>query len=194
MTARHKRKRKKPGTPPGTVVYTGIDRFDSVQMELIEYDATSIQRKHGSLSELVASIHNDKMSWINVIGVHDVDALHEIGSALGLHALILEDVANTEQRPKLDVLPDHIFLAIRMLRPASSDLQSEQVCLIIGSNYLLSFQEHEGDVFDPIRERLNNINGRMRKMAQIIWLMPSWIPLWIIISTPLITWVRRLRN
>jgi magnesium transporter len=102
-----------------------------------------------------------------VDGVHQTDVLARLGEHFGLHPLTLEDIVSTSQRPKIETFPDYVFIVCRMLRidPATSRIESEQISLILGRNFVMSFQERAGDVFDPVRERIRLGKGRIRKLG-----------------------------
>ncbi len=105
------------------------------------------------------------MTWINIDGIHEVEIIEKIGSHFGFHPLMLEDIVNTGQRPKLEDSESYIFIVLKMLYfdEKAGEINAEQVSLIIGSNFVISFQEKEGDVFNHIRERIRSAKGRIRK-------------------------------
>jgi len=107
------------------------------------------------------------VSWINVDGIHQVDIIEKIGKHFGLHPLIREDIVNTEQRPKMEDFGPYIYIVLKMLLfdEEENEIIIEQVSLILGENFVLSFQEREGDIFEPLRERIRNGKGRVRKMG-----------------------------
>jgi len=107
------------------------------------------------------------VTWINIDGVHQLEIIEKIGELFKIHPLVLEDIVNTGQRPKMEDFVDYIFLTLKMLRyfEGEKETKTEQVSMILGSNFVISFQESEGDVFDPIRERLRADKGRIRKMG-----------------------------
>jgi magnesium transporter len=107
------------------------------------------------------------VTWINVDGIHEVDLIESIGKQFDLHPLTQEDILNTDHRPKLEDHENYLFLILKMLTydDTEKELKMEQVSLIIGSTFVLSFQESEGDVFDAVRERLRKAKGRIRKMG-----------------------------
>ena len=114
-----------------------------------------------SLSDL--KVPDDRLLWLNVTGVHDTALLAEIGARFGIHDLAMEDVASTLQRAKVDDFGDHLVVTIRMFsRQRVADLFSEQVALVVGDGFVISFQERPGDVFGPVRERLRKGAGRLR--------------------------------
>jgi magnesium transporter len=100
-----------------------------------------------------------------VTGIHDVKIIEEFGKAFNIHPLLLEDILHTDQRPKLEEFDDFLFITLRILSydEANNELLSEQVSLILGSNFIISFQEREGDVFNPVRMRIKNAKGRIKK-------------------------------
>ncbi len=100
--------------------------------------------------------------WLNVVGVKDVTAVATIGELFGLHRLALEDVVNLHQRPKLEEYPGSLFIVIRM--PEFGDrFSTEQVSLFLGAGFVITFQEHAGDCFDPVRQRIRSGRGYIRK-------------------------------
>jgi len=164
---KHRNRARKAGLPPGTVVHIGDRKIDHAQMVLIQYDAETLTT--GTLknaAEAVQDRESSSTSWIDVVGLHDTELLADIGRGLGLHSLVMEDIANTDQRPKLEVTTSHIFMVAKMLRVPENGKEGidvEQVSFVIGPRYLLTFQEKPGDVFEPVRERLRQNKGRIRK-------------------------------
>ena len=110
---------------------------------------------------------NKRITWINIDGLQKISTIEKIGNYFNLHPLVLEDIANTGQRPKMEDYTDYIFVVLKMLQYSEEDneIKGEQVSLILGSNWVVSFQETEGDVFDPIRERIRTDKGNIRKMG-----------------------------
>jgi magnesium transporter len=110
---------------------------------------------------------NKRITWINIDGLQKISIIERIGNHFNLHPLVLEDIANTGQRPKMEDYTEYLFLVLKMLQYSEEDneIKGEQVSLILGSDWVVSFQETEGDVFDLIRERIRTDNGRIRKMG-----------------------------
>jgi len=159
---------KKAGLAPGTLVHIGEHKHEKVKITLIDYDATQLKEKE--LQEIEESFHlKDKASvtWINIDGIHQVDVIEKIGSNFGIHSLVLEDILNTDQRPKAQDLDDYIYIVLKMLYNDKEELKvkSEQISLILGKNFLITFQEIEGDVFSSVRDRIKKGKGRIRKMG-----------------------------
>ena len=152
---------------PGSVKYVGVDRVAPVKLHVIDYNENSLTENDPSEISECMPVNEGGIKWLNISGVHDENIIHEVGERFGMHPLVMEDIANTTQRPKVEDHDDYIFLVVKMayLRPEDSELQIEQVSLLIGKNYVISLQEKEGDILDSLRERLRNNKGRLRKMG-----------------------------
>jgi len=159
---------KKAGLPPGTPVYVGKKRVEKTKITVLSYDRKDFrEREIKTIEELVSSEDKSRVTWINVDGVHEVEILKKISEYFGLHPLVLEDIMNTDQRPKIEDFGNYIYLVLKMLYydEKSEDVIIEQPSLVLGSNFVVSFQERIGDVFDPIRDRIRNNRGLVRKMG-----------------------------
>ena len=156
-----------PGTPPATLSPHLVDgKIRKPSIQLIEYDGEHIEeREITDISELAAHLDNNKMTWINIDGLGDTEALTLLGEKFNLHPLALEDVLNTGQRPKVESSADYVFVVAQMVyQDASRTIRSEQISLFFGENFLITVQEEgEYDVFDPIRARLRGGRGKIRK-------------------------------
>ncbi len=164
-----KKRSKKAGLPPGTLVYIGDRKPDGVKITIMDYDETSFQEIDAATIEACFPFkEKSTITWMNVEGIHDIEVIRKLGECYGLHPLVQEDILNTDQRPKLEDYGDYLYIVLKMLShdEQSGQIRSEQVSLILGRNFVISFQEGiEGDVFGPIRERLRNGKGRLRKMG-----------------------------
>jgi magnesium transporter len=162
-----KKSSKAVGLPPGTLVHVGEERVGKVKITIFDYDEKSYEEKEVKTIE-EAFPYKDKqtITWINIDGIHDVDLIRKVGVHFNLHPLVLEDIVNTSQRPKIEDFEDHIFIVLKMLYQVGTnhEIKEEQVSLILGSNFVISFQETEGDILDLIRERIRKGKGRIRKM------------------------------
>ena len=160
------RSKKKLGQIPGSVVYTGERTKEKLLIEMFDYNKEFCDEK--TLETVTDSFpykDTESISWINLNGLNYVDEIEALGNHYGLHPLVLEDIVNIAQRPKIDEHEDYLFLVLKMLYyNESQSIVSEQVSFILGDNYVLSFQEAEGDVFDNVRDRLRNAKGRVRNM------------------------------
>jgi len=163
-----KKRSKKAGLPPGTLVYVGEKKVEAVKISYLDYDEQNFQEKQVSnIEECFPFKTTPTVTWINIDGLHDVEIIEKLGKQFELHPLILEDVLHTEQRPKYEDFDKYIFIVLRMFQynEKIQDIESEQVSLILGTNFVISFQERIGDVFDSVRERLRNAKGKIRKMG-----------------------------
>jgi len=166
--SRIKKVSKKLGLPPGTLVHIGEQKVEQPRITLIDYDeGTFNERRDVSVDECAAYKDTRNVAWINLDGLHDVRIVEQMGERFGLHPLLLEDILNTEQRPKMEDHENYLYVTLRMLSydDASYEIRSEQVSLVVGRTVILSFQEHEGDVFNQIRDRLRNGKGKVRRMG-----------------------------
>lgn len=153
----------KVGLPPGSVVFVGEQRTETVDYHAVNFSPEQIDEETTrDLDRIVAYRDAPETTWINVTGVHDTDPIREIGEVFGLHPLTQEDIANTKQRPKLEVFDEHIYIVTKMLRIGEDGLRAEQVSLVVGPDFLISFQEAHEDLFDPVRSRLRAARGRIR--------------------------------
>ena len=149
-------------------MYTGEKKTGKVRITIIDYDEAQFQEKEAkSVEECFPFNDKSTVTWINIDGLHQVDIVEKIGRHFNLHPLVLEDIVNTGQRPKMEDFVDHIFVVLKMLYydEKQKEAGAEQVSFVLGSNYVISFQETEGDVFDAIRERIRMARGRIRKMG-----------------------------
>lgn len=160
-----KKRVEKLGTAPGSLAFVGVQKVDSVHMEMVSYNPSEIVEKGAVLLEDISS-HDigPYVSWLNVVGLHDIHIVARIGAEFGLHSLLQEDILNTAQRPKFEELGDHLFVVVKMLHFDSQKeiISAEQLSLVIGKKLLISFQEIPQDVFDPIRERLLRPTTKIR--------------------------------
>src|SRR4029079_3015473 len=154
---------KKTGLPPGTLVHIGERRPDKVTLHVFHYNAAGCEELQPAQVDQLSPPADESMVWINVGGVHNIDVLERLGKQFSLHPLLLEDVANTYHRPKLDDYEDYLFLVVKMLLLTErKEIAIEQVSLVLGRNDVISFQENGSDVFQPVRERLRGGKGRLR--------------------------------
>ena len=162
-----RKRSQKAGLPPGTLVHVGKPRTDKVRITVIDYSGDEfLEEEVASVEKCCAFRDTSTATWINVDGVHDVDLVREIGEAFKLHPLLLEDVVSTNQRPKAEDYGEHLFTVLKMLYTGDEGgVEAEQVSLVIGPHFLISFQEREGDVFEGIRDRIRRAKGRVRSMG-----------------------------
>ncbi len=155
---------RKTGLPPGTLVHIGDKRSEKVVISVFHYAGASCEERQVEQAEGVTPPTDESVVWANISGVHKLDVLEAIGKQFSLHPLLLEDIANTDQRPKLDDYDSYFFLVLKMLTlNERQDVLVEQVSLVLSRNFVLSFQENGHDVFQPVRERLRAGKGRLRQ-------------------------------
>jgi magnesium transporter len=163
-----KKRSSKAGLPPGTLIHVGEKKVESVRITFIDYDEQNFQEKQVSnIEECLKLKDTHTVSWINIDGLHDIELLEKLGKEFELHSLVLEDILSTGQRPKFEDYEKHIYIVLKMLSFSNENqsVETEQVSLILGPNYVISFQERVGDVFEQIRDRIRKSKGRIRKMG-----------------------------
>ncbi len=157
----------KSGLPPGTLVHTGQTQTTQVKITAIDYDSDNFDQKQITNIQQCADLKKkSSVTWINIDGLQNIDLIEQTGKVFNLHPLTLEDVVATEQRPKFEAIENYVFVVLNMLTFNKEDktIDCEQVSLILGDNFVLSFQEKPGDVFDAVRQRIRQAKGRIRKM------------------------------
>lgn len=160
--------KKAPGVSPGKVIYIGDERTDEVKINVIDYTQETITEKETITVDQCADYKTSPTNtWINLTGIHQTDLIEKIGRLFNISALVLEDVVNTNSRPKIDDYKDYVFIILKMLTydAQMKQLRIEQVSLVMGKNFVISFQEEEGDIFDSIRERLRSPESRARRFG-----------------------------
>lgn len=160
-----KGRHKKPGLSPGTLVYVGNKREDEIKISVIDYDAEHFEeREVDTIEDCLPYKDKETVTWINISGIHDIGAIEAMGKRFDLHPLVLEDIVNTRHRPKMDDYGDYLFVVMKMLHEPDSQqpIRHEQISFILGPRMVISLQEYEGDLFDPVRERIRKQKGRIR--------------------------------
>jgi magnesium transporter len=160
------RRSSKVGLPPGTPVHIGHKKIERSKIAILDYSETEVrEREVETLDQCFARTRAPGVTWVSVTGVHDVEVLQRLGACFNLHPLVLEDITNTDQRPKLEDYEGYLFIVAKTFDSAATDLDAyvDQVSLILGSNFVISFEERESDLFDPIRERIADGRGHLRK-------------------------------
>jgi magnesium transporter len=156
--------KKANNAAPGTVTYTGKKQSLVTKLEIIDYSRDHYDRV---LSENIEDAfkfdESERVTWINVDGLNNTQEIERLGDYYNLHPLIQEDIVTTNQRPKMDEYEDYLFIVFKMLHYGPDGvLINEHVSMVMGKDYVTTFQEADGDVFDNIRDRLENSKGRIR--------------------------------
>lgn len=157
---------KKIGLPPGSLIYFG-EKEKLIDIDVISYSDHSFHsQKAGTAQEALSLIKDDSITWININGLNNIEEIRKIGGYTQLNNLLLEDVLDTQHRPKVELLEDHLLVIIKMLYYQNGELITEHLALLLGENYLISFQESEGgDVFEPIRKLLQEPESLLRRSS-----------------------------
>src|SRR4030043_1434573 len=163
-----KKRSKKSGLPPGSLVHIGERKVETPKISIIDYNETQFQEKATQAIE-ECFIFKDKptVTWTNIVGLHQTEILEKLGDCYGFHPLVLEDILNTDQRPKMEDYGDYVYIVLMSLEynHQKDEIESDQISIILGQNFVFSFQEKEEDTFDPIRERIRTGKGRIKKMG-----------------------------
>jgi magnesium transporter len=157
---------QKAGSAPGTLVHIGERKTEKPRITVLNYDDVQLQEKQlDRIEEAFTFKDSPTTTWLNIDGIHDIELIEKIGAHFNIHPLILEDIVNTGQRPKTDDFEAYNYFVLKMLYldEQSNEVRSEQVSLVLGHNFLISFQEIEGDVFALVRDRIRKGKRRIRK-------------------------------
>ncbi|MBM3145701.1 MAG: magnesium/cobalt transporter CorA [Chloroflexi bacterium] len=161
---------RKPGSlghAPGTLVSTEREERRPLKLTVYEYgpDGPADERQVQSVAECLPFDSQVPVSWLDVEGSHQVTVFEEIGGYLDIHPLVLEDILDTNQRPKMEDFERYLFIELNMLLwdQEHARVESEQTSLILGGHYVITFQEHEKDVFEPIRKRIREGKSRLAR-------------------------------
>lgn len=158
---------KRAGQPPGTLPLNNDSPHPPALIRVIDYDATNLQEKTVmQISECFPFRDTETVTWINIDGLGDSKIIEDLGKHFAIHPLIVEDIFNTEQRPKTEDLGQYLYIHLKMISIGNTEpgIKIEHISLLLGPNFLISFQENIGDIFDPVRERIRK-NGRIRKFG-----------------------------
>lgn len=155
--------------PPGRLVYIGKEKPETpAHVTVIDYDEVNFtERKINKIEDCFPYKNTNTSTWINIDGLQHTEIVEQIGKAYDVHPLFLEDIVNTHQRPKLEEGKENVFIVFKMLEynEQTKSVDVEQVSLILGKNFVLSFQENMGDIFESVRTRLRSPDSRIRKFG-----------------------------
>jgi magnesium transporter len=158
---------RKIGMSAGSLVHVGRRFAEDIQVDVHWFSGDQIEQGTVlDVAELASYRDRGGVLWVDVNGIHDADIIGRIGQVFGLHPLLLEDVLNANQRPKLEDHGEHLFLVLRMLLAgADHTIEMEQVSVVLGTTYVITFQERSRDTFDPVRRRLADATSRLRQQG-----------------------------
>jgi magnesium transporter len=167
MVRRLKKRSGKAGLPPGSLIHIGDRLTEKIKITVFDYDeAHLLEKEIKTVGECRQFKDSPTVAWIQIEGIHDTQILEELGAVFGLHPLTLEDILNTDQRPKMEDFCEYIYIVLKTFynhADENNETTSEQISIILGPTFVISFQEKETDIFKPIRERIRAGKGRLRK-------------------------------
>jgi magnesium transporter len=150
--------------PPGTLNYTGKNKTKKVTLELIEYNEDKISRRFiNNLSELPKTTSTN--SWLNVSGMHNTALIKEIGDHFKIHKIDLEGTVNVMERSQIEDKGSYLLSLLKMIYIKRGKVIHEHISIILKKNFIITFQETPGDVFDEVRKRLENKEGQIRSLG-----------------------------
>src|SRR3989338_4243058 len=151
-----------------TIGYVGKKREEKIILHILDYNEKNFTEKDiKTIKECVPFKNGPTVTWLNISGVYDTNLIEEVGEIFGIHPLTLEDITNTTQRPKMEEYDDYIFIILKMVffDEKTKEMSVEQVGLIIGKSYVLSFQEKPGDILESLRNKIRNSKGKIRHLG-----------------------------
>jgi magnesium transporter len=155
---------RKAGLPPGTPVHLGERKSETTRLTLLHYnEQRAVEQECKTVQECLALRDNPGVSWINITGLHEVETLAQFGAAFNLHPLVIEDIPNTDQRPKLEDYGEYLYIVIKRLGndTTTNEISTEQISLILGHNLVISFLESDSGLFNAVKERILGKRGRI---------------------------------
>lgn len=156
---------QKTGLPPGSLVHMSKLKSEEVSISVVKYNSkTVIEASPNKIETALKSISPTAVTWININGINKADIIEKIGNALDIHPLVLEDIMTARQRPKFEEHDKYLFIVLRVMYYTEKGNQiDEQISMLLGKNYVITFQETNGNVFRPVKERLEAEKGRIRR-------------------------------
>jgi magnesium transporter len=164
--SRKTHRKKKTGAAPGTVVHTGEQHLEEIAITVYDYDQSHFKKiQVDTIQQVKTYLEKPTKTWINIYGLHDIEQLKSIWNFFNLHPLIQEDIVSTTQRPKVESYSNCIFFVLQIFSYDKNRhrLHAEQMSIVLGHDYVLSFQETDRDYFKPIVKRLSIEESRIRQ-------------------------------
>jgi len=159
---------KKAGLPPGTLIHVGETRETETTISVIDYNLEKMEETTiDSVEQILPYLEKETITWINIEGLGNIELIEGLGKHFGIHPLVLEDILNTHQRPKLEEYDDYLYLVLKglTLAPGALAIEHEQISLLLMDRFVFTFKEKRDDLFQPIRTRLRNSKGFFRSMG-----------------------------
>lgn len=158
----------KTGLPPGSLVHVGEVLESAGSMSVIDYSKGNVEEKQiQSIDEILKYKESESITWVIIEGLTDVDVVERIGDIFGIHQLVLEDILNTNQRPKFEEYDDHLYIVLKCLMSggAQFSVNYEQVSLLVLNNFVIMFKEKKDELFHPLLQRIRTSNGKLRSLG-----------------------------
>lgn len=165
---------QKVGQAPGSLIYTGVKVNDEKLIRFFQYNEDEVSfDKDFTCNEIIEKLDEKKVNWIHFYNLNQLEAIEKIGQHFDIHNLMLEDILNVEHLPKVEFSEKHVFFTLKILNfDEDYQLDQEHVSFILGDSYIISFKEQRGELFKPIRERIDkNIGKVRRKRADYLFYM-----------------------
>jgi magnesium transporter len=165
MRSKFHKRSQKTGLSPGSLVHIGSKYAEESKINIVRYSETFFEEKEiSSIKDFQIEKDKKGITWLNIDGLQDIKLFEDIGKLFGLHPLILEDILNTDQRPKMEDYGDYLYIVLKnFYGQKNENLLSDQVSIVLGKDFVLSFQERESDLEESIREKISKNKGRIRK-------------------------------
>jgi magnesium transporter len=159
---------EKTGLRPGSLVHVGNVHDAETKISIIDYNKDNLEQQQvASVEEILRYKDSDTVTWVIIEGLADVDIVERIGSIFGVHQLVLEDILNTNQRPKFEEYEEHLYIVLKCLQAEAGrfSVSYEQISLLVLHNFVITFKEKKDDLFKPIFQRIKTSKGRFRSLG-----------------------------
>lgn len=160
-----RRRSDKAGSLPGALIHLGEQKVEQARVTAVDYNESHYSKRQiDNVADLAMVKDTQTITWVTVAGLHDVAVIEAIGQFFGIHPLLLEDILNTDQRPKLEQYDNYVYLILKALALGENGrIQTEQISIVLGKTFVLTFEEQEDDTFQTLRQRLENEQSRIRR-------------------------------
>jgi magnesium transporter len=161
---KEQRQSGKAGLPPGSLVHIGKTLTDTISLSITDYNAAELKRKKVDKIDMAGLVADSVHRWIEINGLHDTPVMENIGKTLGINMLVMEDIVNTEHRPKFEIQEDFLFLTLKGFSVnENNQISIEQLSFVLSKNFLVTFQESNFPWFEAVRTRMENPAGKIRQ-------------------------------
>src|SRR6056297_1552541 len=160
-----KSRKKSHGATPGSLIFIGNQKMEKPEIHIMIYNRETLQEKHvDSIDEIPENLPEASVLWVNIYGLQDTELIAKAGERFSIPPLELEDIVNTDQRPKVVESDKNLSFFLKMLeyREETAQVAGDQVTIVLGENAVITFQEKPAHYFEFVRERIRNGRGRIR--------------------------------